>query len=236
MGKTHSSFEKPSHDDECEAVAALSCLDANPLVSVLKPRCWPMSHLSGSAGTPWDASTQGAALNSVSPFQRSQQLTRHCTQELENENASKARLTLFVKKAETLGGMRIHTAGFPQSLPSSAQKLCPKNFEAFSCLSQISRCLIATTDCTALLSHRSDLALTIRRFDCTVARCSLTISWWWFSWPPHHHHHFLRKVTSGDSEDRIIHCTVLCCTLLREICASQTLLLNSRKGGHVAIR
>lgn len=149
----------------------------------------------------------------------------------------------FIRRAHKLGGMRIHTAGFPQTLPYSAQKLCPNKFWGFFMLISVFQ-MYDSYNCTAL-SQSWDLAPTIRRFDHAVARCSPTICWWWsdllvcsmwFFWAPSYQCHYLGKVTLGASENRIIHCTVLHCTLLREIRASQTLPLNPCKGGHKGIR
>lgn len=47
----------------------------------------------------------------------------------ETENCSQVWLQyFFIRRVENLGVMRIHTEGFPQTLPSSSQKLCPNEF------------------------------------------------------------------------------------------------------------
>lgn len=117
-------------------------------------------------------------------------------------------------------------------------------FEAFFCLSPISRSLIAVTD-YAPPSQCWQLAPITGRSDCPVARRSPTVSRWeldlllctmWSSLTLSYQSHYQQKATLGDPERRIIHCIVLYCTHLHELSASQTLSLNSCKGGHTGIR
>lgn len=141
--------------------------------------------------------------------------------------------------------MRIHTTGFPQWILFFCSKILSKQFlRLFFCLSPISRSLIAVTD-YAPPSQCWLLAPTMGRSDRPVARRSPTVSRWeldlllctmWSSLTLSHRCRYQRQAMLGDPESRIIHCIVLYCTHLHELSASQTLSLNSCKGGHTGIR